>query len=174
MATGYNIQGDILAQGINCIVRADPDDESGSNPQEIGFVSDATIRKQINLQRAEVIGELLPASIDPTGISVSIDLKGFIPSKSLCNAGVDSARGGGKLHLKSFNPNDQNFIDKKVATKLPYLDLYDDKHKCIIGYVNWAIPNSYSDSISGKGYVIANCGMEAIGYDNGTDYIAAI
>jgi len=171
---GYNIDGDILAQGINCIVRADPDDESGSNPQEIGFVSEANIRKQINLQRAEVIGEILPASIDPTGISVNIDFKGFIPSKSLCIKGIDSVRGGGKLHLKSFNPNDRNFIEKKVATKLPYLDLYDEKHQCIIGYVNWAIPSSYSDTISGKGYVIANCTMEAIGYDNGTDYESKI
>jgi len=171
---GYNVGGDVLAQGINCIVRADPDDESGGSPQEIGFVSEATIRKTISLQRAEVIGEILPASIDPTGITVNVDLKGFIPSKSLCDEGVDSVRGGGSLHLKSFNPNDQDFLEKNVATKLPYLDLYDDKHQCIIGYVNWAIPSSYSDTINGKGYVIANCSMEAIGYDNGTDYQSAI
>jgi hypothetical protein len=171
---GYNIQGDLLAQGINCIVRVDPDDESGSNPLEVGFVSEATIRKSINLQRAEVIGEILPVAIDPTGIQVTVSLRGFVPSKSLCDAGVESARGGGPVHLKSFNPNDANLIDKKVATKLPYLDLYDDKHKCIIGYVNWAIPNSYDDSIASKGYVVANCGMEAIGYENGTDYPAAL
>ena len=170
----YNIQGDLLAQGINCIVRVDVDDESGSNPTEVGFVSEATIRKQINIQRAEIIGEILPVALDPTGIQVTINLRGFVPSKSLCDAGVESARGGGVVHLKSFNPNDANLIEKKVATKLPYLDLYDDKHKCIIGYVNWAVPTSYGDSISGKGYVIADCTMEAIGYENGNDYKSVI
>ena len=167
---GYNVQGDLLAQGINCIVRVDPDDESGGNPLEIGFVSEASIRKAINIQRAECIGEILPISLDPTGIQVSVTLRGFVPSKNLVDAGIQSARGGGSIHLKSFNPNDAKLIDTKVATKIPYLDLYDEKHQCIIGYTNWLIATSYDDSISGKGYLQANCTLEGIGYENGTDY----
>jgi hypothetical protein len=167
---GYNIQGDLLAQGINCIVRVDPDDESGSNPLEIGFVSEASIRKAINIQRAECIGEILPVSLDPTGIQVTVSLRGFIPSKSLVNAGIESARGGGKIHLKSFNPNDAKLIDTKVATKIPYLDLYDEKHQTIIGYTNWLIATGYDDSINGKGYLQANATLEGIGYENGTAY----
>jgi hypothetical protein len=174
MAGSYNVNGDILAQGINCIVRVDPDDESGSNPQEIGFVNEATIRKNIGIQRAECIGEILPVSLDPNSIQTTITLRGLVPSKNLLDAGIDTVRGGGKVCLKSFNPDDEKLADTKVATKIPYLDIYDEKHKCIIGSTTWAVATSYGDSISGKGYLQADVTMEGIGYNNGTDYPAEI
>jgi hypothetical protein len=166
----YNVNGDILAQGINCIVRVDPDDESGSNPHEIGFVQEANIRKSINLQRAECIGEILPVALDPVSIQTTVTLRGLIPSKNLMDEGINSVRGGGTIVLKSFNPDDQNLEDTRVATKIPYLDLYDEKHRCIIGSTSWATATSYGDSISGRGYVIADVTLEAIGYNNGSDY----
>jgi len=171
---GYKTEGDLLAQGINCIVRADLDDESGSNPVKIGFVKDATIRKSINVQRAECIGELRTVSIDPTGIQVTVDLKGFIPSKGLVKQGVESARGGGKLHLKAFNPDEAKLLDSRVITKIPYLDLYDAKHNCIIGFCEWLTATGYTDAINGKGYVEASSTLEGTGYDSGTDYPGAI
>jgi len=171
---GYNTQGDLLAQGINCVVRVDLDDESGSNPIKIGFVSEATIRKSINVQRAECIGEIKTISIDPTGIQVTADLRGFIPSKNLVNEGIESARGGGSIHLKSFNPDEAKILDTRVLTKIPYLDLYDEKHQCIIGYCEWLTATNYTDSINGKGYVQANCTLEGTGYENGTDYPGAL
>ena len=167
---GYNTQGDLLAQGINCAVRADLDDESGSNPVKIGFVKDATIRKSINVQRAECISEIKTVSIDPTGIQVTVDLKGFIPSKGLVKDGIESARSGGKIHLKSLNPNEAKLLETKVITKIPYLDLYDEKHQCIIGYCEWLTPTGYTDAINGKGYVEASSTLEGTGYENGTDY----
>jgi hypothetical protein len=170
MAGSYNVLGDILAQGINCIARVDPDDESGSNPQEIGLVSEATIRKNIGLQRAEVIGEILPISLDPNSIQTTVTMRGFLPSKNIIDAGLESIRGGGKVCLKSFNPDDEKLAETKVATKIPYFDLYDEKHKCIIGSTTWLTATSYSDSINGKGYVQADCSLEGIGYNNGTDY----
>ena len=174
MAGAYNVLGDLLAQGINCILRIDPDDETGSSPQEVGLVSEATIRKNIGVQRAECIGEILPISLDPNSIQTTVTLRGFIPSKNLIDAGIESVRGGGKVSLKSFNPDDQKLIDTKVATKIPYMDLYDEKHKCIIGSTSWLIATSYGDSISGKGYVQADCTLEGIGYNNGNDYESAI
>lgn len=167
---GYNVKGDLLAQGINALVRIDPDDDNGSNPVVIGFVQNAQIRKAINVQRAEVIGEILPVSLDPTGIQTSVTLKGFIPSKGLIDAGVATARGGGEFTLKSFNPDDSKLIDNKVATKFPYMDIYDAKHKCIIGSTTWLIATSYSDSVNGKGYVEADVSLEGIGYNNDSDY----
>jgi hypothetical protein len=172
MAGKYNVAGDILAQGINCVVRIDTDDESGSNPQIVGFVADFNIRKSIGIQRAEVLGEILPASLDPTSIQTTTTLRGFVPSKNLIDAGLDSVRGGGKFCLKSFNPDDERLADTKVATKIPYLDFYDEKHGSIIGSTTWAISTNYGDSSSGKGYVMGDVTMESIGYNNGPSYPA--
>jgi hypothetical protein len=166
----YNVNADILSQGINCKVRIDVDDPSGSNPQEIGFVSEYNIRKNIAVQRAEVLGEILPVSIDPTSIQTTTTMRGFIPSKNLVDAGLDSARGGGKFCMKSFNPDDERLADTKIATKIPYIDFYDKKHKCIIGSTTYAIITTYSDSSSGKGYVMGDVTMESIGYKNGPSY----
>lgn len=171
---GYNIGGDKLAQGINCKIRIDPNDENGSNPVVIGFVQNATIRANFNTQRAEVIGSFLPVSIDLTSAQVNVSLKGFIPSKQLMVAGFESVDGGGTVTLKSFNPDVSKMIETKVATKIPYLDLYDDKHDTIIGSTTWLIPTSYSDSINGKGYVEADCSLEGIGYGNGPDFASII
>jgi len=170
MAGQYNVNGDILAQGINCVVRIDTDDESGSNPQEVGFVADFNIRKSIAVQRAEVLGEILPASLDPTSIQTSTTMRGFIPSKNLLDTGIDSVRGGGKFCMKSFNPDDSRLADTRVATKIPYIDFYDKKHQCIVGSTSWAMTTTYGDSSSGKGYVMGDVTMESIGYNNGPSY----
>ena len=155
----YNIAGDTLVQGINCIVRAG---NSAADAKMIGLVSEASFRKQIQTQRAEVIGEILPVSIDPTGISVSVSFRGFIPKK-----GVDL---GDFYTAKEFNPNDDDIIDEQKVVKIPYLELYDKKSGSVIGSTTWAICTSYEESSSGKNYVTANCSFESIGFFNGSDY----
>ena len=174
MNTKYNPEGDILAQGINVIVRVDTDDASGSNPQEIGFVESYSIRGNISVQRAECVGELLPISLDPTSFSVTVSLSGFIPNKTLLSRGIDSVRGGGKVMLKAFCPDVYKIADAKALTKIPYLDLWDDRHKSIIGSTTWLIPSSYQDGGQGKGYVKSDVTLEGIGYDNGPDYPSII
>ena len=166
----YKVNGDLIAQGINIAVRIDTDDETGSNPQIIGLVQDVNIRKTISLQRAEVLGEILPASLDPTSVQTTTTMKGFVPNKALLDAGLDSVRGGGVYCMKSFNPDDSRLVDTKVATKIPYMDFYDKKHKCIIGSTSWAIATNYGDSSSGKGYVMGDVTLESIGYNNGPSY----
>ena len=49
----YKAEGDILVQGINIIIRVDLEDETGGNPQALGFVESYQISANINLQRAE-------------------------------------------------------------------------------------------------------------------------
>jgi hypothetical protein len=166
----YNPEGDVLVQGINAAVRVDVDDPNGSNPEVIGFVDTYSVRANIQVQRAEVIGELLPVSIDPTGMSVTVSLAGFIPAKNLVDQGIDSVRGGGKVMLKAFNPDVSKLQDTKVLTKIPYLDIWDEKHKSIIGSSSWLVPASYQDGGQGKGYVKSDVSLEGIGYDNGPDY----
>jgi hypothetical protein len=170
MAGKYNPEGDIVAQGVNVHIRVDVDDPNGSNPQIMGFVETYSIRENITLQRAECVGEILPVSIDPTSVQVVTNLSGFIPSKNLITQGVDSVRGGGKVMIKQFCPDVSKLIDTKVITKIPYLDIYDEKHKSIIGSTTWAVVSSYQDGGQGKGYVKSDVTLESIGYDNGPDY----
>lgn len=155
----YNLKGDTLVQGINCIVRIGSDPASA---KKVGLVQDCSFRKQIQTQRAEVIGEILPVSIDPTGISVSVSFRGFIPKK-----GVNL---GDFYTAKELNPNDDDIIDNQKVVKIPYLELYDKKAGAVIGSTTWAIMTSYEESTSGKGYTVANCSFEAIGFFNGSDY----
>jgi hypothetical protein len=170
MVPSYNLQGDILGQGFNCIVRIDMDDENGSNPRKIGAVSSFQARKSITVNRAETLGEFLPMSLDAQGVSTQISLRGFVPTKPFAKDGFQSVRGGGIYSVKSLNPDERKLVDTKLATKIPYLDLYDEKHGCVIGSSTWLIASSYSDSSQGKGYIEADVTLEGIGYDNGGDY----
>ncbi|MDR2701085.1 MAG: hypothetical protein LBB72_01480 [Spirochaetaceae bacterium] len=173
MSGSYNVDGDILAQGINCVVRVTDDETGVSGLKEIGFVQDFSIRKSINIQRAECLGEILPVSLDPTSIQTSITMKGFIPSaRLLADTTKESVRGQNKaFSAKAFNPDDSQLVETALATKIAYIDFYDKRGDgAVIGFANWAIVTQYSDSSSGKGYVMADVTMEAIGYNNGPSY----
>jgi len=171
----YRVDGDVIAQGINIWVRVNLNDTDPTRAQIIGFVQDINIRKNISVQRAEVLGELLPVSIDPTSVQTSVTMKGFVPSAALLSdKKLGEVKGGGAFSIKSFNPNDKKIVDSQVAIKIPYLDFYDKKHGEVIGSTTWAIVTGYTDSSSGKGYVTADVTMESIGYDNGTAYPSEI
>lgn len=155
----YNLQGDWLVQGKNCIVRAGADPASA---KKIGLVQDYEMRAQFQTQKAEVLGDFLPISIDITGVSVSTTFSGFVAAK------------GFKLNdaycVKELNPNIDTIVDEEKTAKIPYLELYDKKTKSVIASTTWAVITSYSERSSGKGYMIANCSFESIGFFNGADY----
>ena len=155
----YNLQGDSLVQGINCIVRIGNDPASA---KKVGLVQEFSMNKQIQTQKAEVIGEILPVSIDPVGISVNTSFRGFIPKKGV--------KLGDFYNVKELNPNDDDIIDNQKVVKIPYLELYDKKAKAVIGATRWAVMTSYGETTSGKGYTVANCSFESIGFANGSDY----
>ena len=155
----YNLQGDSIVQGKNCIVRAGAD---AASAKPIGLVQDFEMRAQFQTQKAEVLGEFLPVAIDITGVSVSTTFSGFVPAKgfSLNDAAC----------IKELNPNIDTIVEEEKTAKIPYLELYDKKAKAVIASTTWAILNSYSERSSGKGYMIANCSFESIGFFNGSDY----
>lgn len=155
----YNLQGDGLVQGKNCIVRAG---SSPSSVKQIGLVQDFEMRANFQTQKAEVIGEFLPVAIDITGCSVNTTFSGFIPVKGF--------NLNDKYCIKEMNPNIDTIVDEATAVKIPYLELYDKKKKAVISSTTWAVINSYSERESGKGYAIANCSFESIGMWNGSDY----
>ncbi len=155
----YNLQGDGLVQGKNCIVRAG---SSAADATQIGLVQDFEMRANYQTQKAEVIGELLPQSIDITGVSVSTTFSGFIPVK-----GYDL---GSNYCIKEMNPDVDTVVDESKVVKIPYLELYDKKKGAVISSTTWAVLTSYSERTSGKGYTVANCSFESIGMFNGSDY----
>lgn len=170
----YNIGGDILAQGMNSVVRVDLENESGSNPVVIGFVESWNVRRSFQTQKAEVIGEMLPVSIDITGVDVSVNLSGFIPTKDAVTKGIQNMRGGGTYCIKALNPQVAKLVDTKVITKIPYMDFYDERHGTIYSSVNWLTPTENSESSSGKNYLKTDASFSAITSDNGTDYTQVI
>lgn len=169
----YNVQGDVLLQGTNNWIRVDMEDENGSNPVKIGFVQNWNIRKDLQTNEARVIGELVPVSIDVTGISVNVNFTGFIPTKEVASKGIN-VRGGGNYSVKAFNPKCDNLLGTKVVTKIPYLEIYDEKHGSVITSVQWLTPSSYSDSGNGSDYVKTDASFKAIISDNGADYESQI
>lgn len=155
----YNLQGDGLMQGKNCIVRAG---NSPADAKQIGLVQDFEMRAQFQTQKAEVVGEFLPVSIDITSVSVSTTFSGFIPVK-----GYDL---GSKYCVKEMNPDIDTVVDESSVVKIPYLELYDKKKGAVASSTTWAVISSYSERVSGKGYTTANCSFESIGMWNGSDY----
>lgn len=173
---GYNVRGDVLAQGVNAYVFADLTDDTGSGAVLIGFVDNWSIRKTMNTQEARCVGEILPVSIDVTGIQTQVTLSGFVPSKNLIKSG-ESVRGSGgevsgvKLSLSSFNPSDENYINGNVITKIAYLDVRDKRYgDAILACVRWLTPQTYSLQGNAQGYTKADLTLAGIGMDNGSDY----
>lgn len=155
----YNLEGDSLVQGKNCIVRAGAD---AASAKVIGLVQEFQMNANFQTQKAEVIGEFLPVAIDITSVDVSTTFSGFIPAK------------GFKLNdahcIKALNPNIDTVVEEEKTAKIPYLEIYDKKAKAVISSTTWAVIKSYSERTSGKGYTIANCSFESIGMFNGSDY----
>lgn len=156
----YNLQGDRLIQGKDCYVRAG---NSAADAQVIGFAQDYSIRVQVQTQKAQVLGHILPVSIDPTDISVSTSFKGFIPKKDIS---ID----GSGISTKNFAPTTSAIVEGEKVIKIPYLELYNKRDKVVICSTTWAIITSYNESASGNGYAMADCSFESIGFENGADW----
>ncbi len=155
----YKSIGNGLVTGVHCVVRAGT---SAATAKTVGLVSECSIRKQVQTQRAEVVGEMLPVSIDPTGISVNITFRGFVLKK-----GVSF---GDMYTPIEFNPDDDSMIQSQRVGKIPYIEIYDKNSNTILGATEWAVITSFEESVNKQGYVSINCSFEGIGFLNGTDY----
>lgn len=168
----YNIANDLLVRGTSCWVRVG-ENASDAASKEVGFVDSFRASKAIQLQRATVCGSIVPASIDPQGISVTLSLSGFVASKAVYD-GTQTFNGGGTVSLASFNPDDDAFIKDEVITKFPYLDFYDKKTGKIIAAFSTVIPSNFSITINGGSYIKADVSMEAIKMSSGKDYTTTV
>lgn len=164
----YNIKMGALVTGYNCWVRVGDD---ASSAQEVGFVDSMRASKNVQTQRANVCGSLLPVSIDPVSFSVQISLSGFMATKEVYE-GTATVNGSGKVSLASFNPNDDDFANKGVVTKFSYIDFYDKKTGNIIAAFDTAISTAFNISVQGGSYAKADITLEALRMTGGSEYLA--
>lgn len=157
---------DVFVKGSECIVRVGT---SAADATAVGYVDSFTGTKNINLQPAQVIGEINPVSLDPMSISVSLSLTGFLACKAV-SEGTQIYAGGGHVSLSSFNPNDDDYGKPGVVTKFQYIDFYDKKRKQIITSFRYASSASFSISGNGGAYTKANISMQAIKMSSGKSY----
>lgn len=165
------VGSEIVLQGRNCFVRVDVEDENGSNPIKLGLVKDVKVGVNIQVNKAECIGHMLPVSMDAQGVEVSISISGYIPRnlESLKAAEGDNCT----AYIKALNPGEGDILSmfaKDTNKKIPYIDFYDARNKEIIGSSTWAIVESYNESLTGRDYYSCDINLKAIGYKNGSSY----
>lgn len=73
-------ESNTLVTGYKCEVWAG---DSASSAKKIGMVDSFTASKNLQTQRAQVIGTIMPVSIDPQALSASITMSGFIAKNQL-------------------------------------------------------------------------------------------
>ena len=155
-----------LITGYRCWCKAG---NSHTDAQAVGFVDNMRATKQIQLQRAQVCGAIMPASIDPQSINISVNLSGFVASPGVYS-GTQAINGLGTVSLASFNPDSDDFIQGTVAVKFPYMEFVDEKSGIIIASFEDVIASNFSVTIQGGSYVKADIQLEALKMSSGADF----
>lgn len=156
-------ESNVLVTGYKCIVKAG---NSATDCKEIGMVDSFSASKNLQTQRAQVIGTIMPVSIDPQALSASVSMSGFIAKKEIVKA---AKYGKGDATVNAFCPDDGIYTSETV-TKVPYVALVNKNTKETICELQYAIPTSYQIQSQGQSYIKANIQMEAITMNVGTAY----
>ena len=165
----YGIGQHALAVGYSCWVRIGT---NSSDAEKIGMVDSMRATKNMQLQRAQVCGAIMPASIDPQSFTVNLNLSGFMPIPSLMEDGV-AINGMGTYTLESFNPDSDDFVNGNVPVKAEYMDFYDESTDTILASFKYVIPSSFGITINGGSYVKADISAEALYMSSEKDYLNA-
>ena len=166
--TQYGIGQHALSIGYSCWVRIG---ENSSTCEKVGMVDSMRATKNIQLQRAQVCGAIMPASIDPQSMSVTLNLSGFLPVPALLDNEGLAINGKGKWTLQSFNPDSDDFVKGKVSVKAEYMDFYDENTDTVLAAFKYVIPSSFGITVNGGSYVKADVSAEALYMSSEKDYI---
>lgn len=158
-------KGNLICKGTDCYVFVDFTDDSGASAEKIGLAADYSATKDMEIQKANVLGEVVAASVDIVGINATIHLSGLIPAKN-----TESEYYVGGKSVKNFNPDAKKIISGENGAKIPYVCLKDKKSGAIIGYGTWGVPSRYTENTQGKNYVQTSVDIQLVDYKNGTDY----
>lgn len=157
--------GNIITKGTDCYVFVDFQDDSGAGVEKIGLASEYSATKDMEVQKANVLGEILPVSVDIVGINATIHLSGLIPAKNVSSEYYTDGKS-----VKNFNPDAKKIISGENGAKIPYICLKDKKSGSIIGYGTWGVPSRYAENTQGKNYVQVSVDIQLTDYKNGPDY----
>lgn len=162
-----NIQqnGNLIAKGTDCYVYIDYQDDSGAGAELLGLASEYNATKNIEVNEAQVLGEIVAVSVDAVGISANVTLSGLIPAKNQ----VSQYFADGKSVI-GLNPSAKKIISGANGAKVPYLCLKDKKNGAIIGFGTWGVPTQFSQRSNGKGYLNVSVTIKFVDYQNGSDY----
>ncbi|QEJ98154.1 hypothetical protein [Treponema phagedenis] len=150
----------ILTEGYRCYVRAG---KNASTAKVIGFVESFRASLSYMTQEARVLGELVPVSIDAQGVSCSISMSGFLPSKDVIKNGISISKTNDvKISLYTFFPSPKSIRDDKVVTKIPYMDFKDEDNGNIVATFEGIIVDSGTISGQGSSYVKGDVSMKAL------------
>ena len=150
----------ILAEGYRCYVRAG---KNASSAKVVGFVDSFRASASYMTQEARGIGELVPFSIDPQGVSCTISLSGFFPSKQVIQSGIAISKTNDvKISLFTFFPSPKSIRDDKVVTKIPYMDFKDEDNDCIIATFEGVIVDSANINVNTSSYVKGDVSLKAL------------
>ena len=163
----YGVGQHAVSIGTSCWVRIG---STADNAKTVGMIDSMRATKNIQLQRAQVCGAIMPASIDPQSISVTLNLSGFLAVPAMYKEGV-TINGAGTYSLESFNPDSDDFVEGKVPTKFDYMDFYDKHTGKILAWFTDVIPSSFGISINGGSYVKADISAEALYMSSGDEYL---
>lgn len=164
------VQQNALIRGSSCWVRMGNSADGSGAMKTLGFCDSFRGTKNMQLQRAQVCGEIYPVSIDPQGISVSISISGFIPVKKATGTGASDINGSGDISIMNLDPDAKNFIETQTITKIPYLEFYDKATNTVVASFTQAIPQTFNITGNGGSYIKGDMQLEAITMSGGDDY----
>lgn len=164
-------QQNALIRGTSCWVYAGASADITS-AKKIGFCDSFRVSKNLQLQRAQVCGEMFPVSIDPQGVSVQLSMSGFIPSTTIASEGTASTvMGAGDTNINIFNPDEKAFIEDESIQKIPYMFFYDKNSNSIVCTITDVIVSTFSITVNGGTYVKGDVSAEALTMSSGSDFL---
>lgn len=160
-ATGspYNTKQDAVVRATNVKLRVGT---SAADAATVGLCDSVTFTKSIQVQRAQCIGSLFAASIDPQAITVQINISGFIPTKKAFEEGILDLNGGGEYTIAQFNPGLNTFLTGGNIEKWDYIDLHDELHDQIEASAHYCIATSVRVTSQNGAYVKCDVTLEAL------------
>jgi hypothetical protein len=153
-----NITGDIIAQGYNCQVRVGT---NASDAKPIALVSSFQANENFSVQKATVVGNLGPVSIDPQDYDCTVQLNNFVPHKKILD-GVQQYADGGKVSIFDIIPTRAQFMDSGAISKVAYMDFYNRKAGKVLSSFEGLVVTTDGLQVDGSGYVRGNVSLMAL------------
>ena len=156
-----NVQQRILAAGYDCYVRIG---NNASDAKIIGFTESYSLSEVFQINKANVIGMLMPVSKDVVAYDCTLKLSGFVETnfnekhmQKIAQSGYDFSN-----TIVSLIPNAEDFLENGIITKYPYIDFIEKNCKFIVCHAEGITVASSDISVTAKDYVKCNISLEAL------------